>query len=339
MMLRLMRLRTALILSVLAVMAFVAGYWWRGGDAVVLAAPAAAARNSPELPAPVAIVKRDPPPSALPAAPPLRKQAPDACCKKPDASHVVARSAAAAVVAEEDRKMRVPNEPERWLLALEPGGVRLGTASLTGRVVWTGPVPSPPAEHRESDPYCAKFQPPDDRPPLVGLGGVVRDTAVWLLRVGAPPREPPWKSALVAFDKCSLEPRVQVATVGQVLEVVNQDPILHNVHAYLTSETFLAHGLSGRGSELQGTLDKPGVYTIRCDVHPWERATVVVTAGLSPVLTKADGLFEFDNLPAGMYILGAWQETTGISSRRVMLPAGRSAVELHLTGKDLLANR
>jgi plastocyanin len=155
----------------------------------------------------------------------------------------------------------------------------------------------------------------------------------------APPQAPPWKSALIAFDKCSLEPRVQTATVGQVLEVVNRDPILHNVHAYLTSATFFNHALSSRGSEMQAALDKPGIYTVRCDVHPWERATVVVTAGLPAVLTKADGLFEFENVPAGMYVLGAWQETTGISSRRVVLPAGRSSGELRLTSKDLLAGR
>jgi hypothetical protein len=338
-MLRGMRLRTALILGLLAVIAFVAGYWWRGGDAVVLAAPEAAERVQTAPPARVAIVKRDPP--APPAAAPPRKlvQAPDACCKKPDAPRAAARPGAAAVAAEEDRKMRVPSEPERWALALAPEGPVRGTASLTGRVVWTGPIPPPAAEHRERDPYCAKFSPPDGRPPVVGLGGVVRDTAVWLLGVGAPPRAPPWKSALVAFDNCSLEPRVQVATVGQVLEVVNRDPLLHNVHAFLAATTFFNHALSNKGSEMQGTLDKPGVYTVRCDVHPWEQATVVVTAGLPAVLTKADGLFGFENVPAGMYVLGAWQETTGISARRVVLPAGRSTGELHLTEHDLLARQ
>lgn len=239
--------------------------------------------------------------------------------------------------------MRIEYWPERWTfvstaaLAGAPG-----VASLKGQVLWAGPVPPPVAEHRENDSYCRGFAPAGDRPPQVGLDLGVHDAVVWLaplLATAAPAQS--WQSALVSFDKCSLEPRVQVASVGQVLEVVNRDATLHHIHAYGSAISVVNKLLPAAGTlhdEVQTTLAFPGIYTLRCDLHAWERATVVVTATAPAVLTSTGGHFAFDGVPPGTYTLGAWEETVGISARRVTLPPGESTAILRLN-QSFLANR
>lgn len=238
--------------------------------------------------------------------------------------------------------MRLESSPERWaFLPAVALAIRPGVASLRGQVRWTGPVPPPAAEHRESDSYCRAFAAADDRPPLVSLDYGVRDAVVWLAPLAAPPRAPSWKSALVSFEKCSLSPRVQVASVGQVLEVVNRDGTLHSVRAHLGAVTVFNKSLRDAGAipdEAQSTLEQPGIYTIRCDLHPWERATVVVTSAAPAQLTSMDGNFNFDEIPPGLYTLGAWEEKAGISARRIELPGGESKAVLQLN-QSFLARR
>jgi hypothetical protein len=336
-----MRPRNALILGFLGLLAFGAGYWRRGQDVVVLASsssPSLSAGDEPSRPA--AVVKRE---AALTArsTPPVKAQTPAAAPSAPIAA-ARAETAVASAQLSEDNRMWTENSAERWIfypaVALANGPT---ASSLKGRVLWPGRVPAPLAEHRESEPYCSRFAPAEGRPPSVGLDSGVRDAVVWLAGAEAGP-PPEWKAALVEFDKCSLVPRVQAARVGQVLEVVNRDPILHNLHAYLQSHqhsgTVLNKGLLPGQNEVQTMLDKPGVYLIRCDVHPWERANIVVTARAPAVLTSASGGFSFEGVTPGRYVLGAWEETAGFSTRRVELSPGESTADLHLN-QSAFANR
>ena len=77
--------------------------------------------------------------------------------------------------------------------------------------------------------------------------------------------------------KCRFAPRVQAASIGQFVLLKNSDPILHTAHALFTNEQpqFNVGLYPGRSS--RKPLVAAGLVKIRCEVHPWMTAYIVVT--------------------------------------------------------------
>lgn len=105
-------------------------------------------------------------------------------------------------------------------------------------------------------------------------------------------------------------PHVIAVSVGSTVEFPNQDPILHNVFSVSGGDGFDL-GLYKRPKSGSRTFDKPGVYTLYCNIHPQMSATVVVRE--NPYFAKAekDGSFRIEGVPAGDYSLTAFHEQSG----------------------------
>ncbi len=99
-------------------------------------------------------------------------------------------------------------------------------------------------------------------------------------------------------------PYVLVVTVGAKITFNNSDPFPHNVfspdHEKWDMGMIPAHGVRVR------RFDKPGVYTVLCNVHPNMKAYIVVVP--SSYFAKADknGAYSIHDVPAGKYKLVAW---------------------------------
>ena len=68
---------------------------------------------------------------------------------------------------------------------------------------------------------------------------------------------------------CAFNPHVQVAPVGSTILLLNSDPILHDVHARLGSETLFNVGLP-TWRQVKKRLTRTGIVTIVCG--PLERS-------------------------------------------------------------------
>jgi hypothetical protein len=93
------------------------------------------------------------------------------------------------------------------------------------------------------------------------------------------------------------------------VEFPNEDPILHNVFS-LSGEGFDL-GLYKRPKSGSKTFDKPGVYTVYCNIHPQMSATVVVRDNPYFTTVARDGTFRLAGLPAGEYKILAFHERAG----------------------------
>ncbi len=124
---------------------------------------------------------------------------------------------------------------------------------------------------------------------------------------------------LVAMKSKAFAPHVLVVGTGTTVEFPNEDPILHNVFS-VSAEGFDL-GLYKRPKSSSRTFDKPGVYTLYCNIHPQMSAVVIVRD--NPYFTKAttEGSFRIEGLPAGEYKLIAWHERAG-ESQPVSLKVG-----------------
>jgi plastocyanin len=121
-------------------------------------------------------------------------------------------------------------------------------------------------------------------------------------------RAKPGREVLTMKSK-AFAPHVLAIGTGTTVDFPNEDPIPHNVFS-VSGEGFDL-GLYKRPKSGSRTFDKPGVYTLYCNIHPQMSATVVVRE--NPYFAKAqkDGAFRIEGVPAGEYKLVAYHERAG----------------------------
>ncbi|HEX6438753.1 MAG TPA: hypothetical protein VF182_16565 [Candidatus Binatia bacterium] len=132
--------------------------------------------------------------------------------------------------------------------------------------------------------------------------------------------------------KCRFSPHVQAASVGQFVLLKNSDPILHTVHAAFTNNQpqFNLGLYPGRTS--RKPLVVAGLVTIRCEVHPWMTAYIMVTEHPYHAVSDVYGEYELSDVPAGVYQLKVWHESLGTQEKRIEVkPAAMKKVDFTFT--------
>lgn len=216
-------------------------------------------------------------------------------------------------------------------IAVEHGG------TISGQVFVQGTVPAPGflPVHKNRD-VCGDRVP--DESLQVAANGAVRNVAVILdgVRVGKAAPSPP---AVLDNRDCAFVPRVQTVRVGQILELRNSDPILHDAHARLNfTETLFNLGLPV-WRRVQRELREPGLIVVDCEVlHTWMRAYLVVTEHPYATVTGADGRFALDLVPPGHYQLRLWHERLGTQEVPVSISPGQQ-ISLLVTYPPLPSSR
>lgn len=129
----------------------------------------------------------------------------------------------------------------------------------------------------------------------------------------------PQESVVLDQTGCLYSPRVVGVQAGQMLEIRNSDPLMHNVHAMpkkLGAGFNIA--MANNGPALRKNFFEPEVMVpIRCDVHPWMKAFVGVIPYPYFSVTDAAGRFLLKNVPPGNYTVEVWHERFGRQTAKV----------------------
>jgi plastocyanin len=139
------------------------------------------------------------------------------------------------------------------------------------------------------------------------------DAVVW---VEGPRVKPAPASATVAMKNKAFVPRVVVIPVGGSVGFPNQDPIFHNVFS-VSGENRFDLDLYKKPKGGVWTFRHPGLVRVYCNIHPQMSAYVLVRDNPFWARSAADGRFEIPDVPAGDWVLKAWHERSGESSRPV----------------------
>jgi len=130
---------------------------------------------------------------------------------------------------------------------------------------------------------------------------------------------------------CTYIPHVQTATIGSKLNIINEDPVFHNVHALFVKNEDQKETLFNipqiPGSDLarqSQILEKAGVYEFICDVHPWMKSFIIVHDNNFVAATDENGYYVLPQIPPGVHKLKIWHEALGESERTVIVPAGKT---------------
>jgi len=188
--------------------------------------------------------------------------------------------------------------------------------AITGTVTLTGTPPAAQMIRMDGDRTCAKLLPGAQRATetyVVGNGGTLANVFVHVT-TGLEGRSFPVPEAPIVLDQeqCWYAPRVVGVRVGQSFQVLNSDPLLHNVRASAEVNEPFNQGQPVQDVRYSHTFSTEEVMVpFKCDVHAWMNAWVGVVNHPYFAVTGPDGAFSLPNLPPGTYTVAAWHEAAG----------------------------
>ena len=213
--------------------------------------------------------------------------------------------------------------------AAAPGAVKVDPASagdIKGMVMLEGVAPKNDVIKMNADPVCLKQNTGEQAQEtyMVGSDGKSFGNVFVYIKdgLGNYLYDPPAGSATIDQHGCRYHPHVFGMRVGQVLEIVNSDPTLHNIHALPKGNTEFNTGqpIQGMKTEHKFTA-KEVMVPFKCDVHGWMNAYVGVLDHPFFAVTDKDGKFSLKGLPPGTYTIEAWHEKGGRQTAMVTLGA------------------
>jgi hypothetical protein len=234
-----------------------------------------------------------------------------AACKKEAPSEPAAPSAPSAAA------------PAAAPAAATKGGT--GSGSITGTVKLAGTPPEMAMTKRQADPYCAKT-PMKEEEVIVGPGGGLKNVIVRITGGVTGHYDPPATPATVDQQACMYRPRVQGIMLGQPLKIVNSDQTLHNIHGYKGASTLFNQAeVPGLPPMTKQLNEADQIVKLKCDVHPWMTAYVLVSSNPYFAVTGDDGSFKIPGLAPGNYTLEAWHERFGAKTAQLTVAADKPA--------------
>jgi Carboxypeptidase regulatory-like domain len=213
----------------------------------------------------------------------------------------------------------------RVLLGTPATPAPAGTATVTGKVTYTGTPPKMKPIDMSKEPVCAKEHNPPDKTQTVVTGDT--DALQWVVvyisagdQGGSTPTQP------VRFDQkgCMYMPHVLAMEVDQPLEIYTNDPVAHNIHPMPRQNIEWNKSQPPGSPPIQTKWTKPEFIPVKCNIHPWMHGYFAVLKTSHYAITGEDGTFSLKGLPPGKYTVTAWQEQYAPESQDVTVTAGET---------------
>jgi plastocyanin len=201
--------------------------------------------------------------------------------------------------------------------------------TVTGKINFKGAKPSIPAIKMNADKKCLTLHGGKDvasEQVVVNPNNTLRYVFVYVKSGLQGKKYPAPKDKIVIDQKgCMYTPHVFGMMAGQPLEVVNDDPFMHNIHALPKNSATFNIGQPKKGMKNTKTFDKPEVMVkIKCDVHNWMSAYIGVLDHPFFAVSDEKGNFTIKDLPAGDYEIEAWHEKYGAQTMKVTVGASET---------------
>jgi plastocyanin len=143
----------------------------------------------------------------------------------------------------------------------------------------------------------------------------------------------PTQPVVIDQKGCLYVPHVAGAQVGQPIEFLNSDAMLHNVHGTPKASPAWNVALPRQGAERTITVNRPEVMiSVRCDLHPWMQGWLGVLEHPYFGVSGPDGRVTLKGVPAGSYVVGVWHERFGTRETPVTVtPQGTTSASVTFT--------
>lgn len=123
----------------------------------------------------------------------------------------------------------------------------------------------------------------------------------------------------------AFSPTLLAVQVGTRVEFPNHDDTFHNVFSFSKTKRFdLGRYRPNEEPVPSQVFEKPGLVTLRCEIHEHMRGLILVLTTPYFVVTDLDGRYRLTGLPAGKYTVKAWVDSETMRTQSVDLSAGQT---------------
>jgi plastocyanin len=130
----------------------------------------------------------------------------------------------------------------------------------------------------------------------------------------------------IAQKNLTFIPALLPVQVGTKIEFPNLDDTYHSIFSYSPAKRFDLGRYRPEERPIPSVIfDKPGLVTLRCDIHEHMRGLVLVLNSPYFVITDANGEFRLRGLPSGRYDLKAWIDSNTTREKPIELKSGEIA--------------
>jgi plastocyanin len=216
--------------------------------------------------------------------------------------------------------------------AAVPSNPSAAGGTITGTVKFTGVAPKNPAIDMSEEAACkAKYKtPPTQETVVAGPANALANVFVYV-KAGVPAGQTfpaPTTAVVLDQDGCRYHPHVLGIMVGQPLEILNTDPVLHNIKAIAKANRPFNVSQPNAGMKTTRTFTAPEVMVnLECNVHGWMHAFAGVRPDPFFAVSAANGSFTISGLPPGTYTIEAWHEKFGTQTATVTIAGTESKTQ------------
>lgn len=219
-----------------------------------------------------------------------------------------------------EKKLATPSTTEIVYTEVDP----TTSGTISGTILFNGKIPPRNKVDMDEDPQCAKLHKQavyNDSIAANGKGNLANVFVYVKHGLEGKNFRPPANAVTMVQKGCWFEPRIQGIQTGQNFQVINSDPVTHNVHPRPKINREWNQSQESGAVPLIRRFSKPEVMVrVKCNIHGWMKAWIGVVENPYHAVTTADGNFELKNLPPGKYTIEAWQEELGVQEQEVVVP-------------------
>ncbi|MGA7569702.1 MAG: hypothetical protein WBG27_02740 [Candidatus Aquilonibacter sp.] len=148
-----------------------------------------------------------------------------------------------------------------------------------------------------------------------------------VLWVSAPKAAPKPIEGVLTNRNRSFIPPLTVIPVGSTIRFPNEDPFFHSIYSTSPQDPFDI-GFYDTGPGKTVPFPNPGIIDVHCHIHASMHATIIVADG--PYAQSANGTYTLSGVPAGKYVLHAWDLAHGERTMTIDVPAESADLTLDI---------
>jgi len=223
--------------------------------------------------------------------------------------------------------------------ASEAEPVAKGWGTLSGRFVYQGTAPKPPAVDTSKEAYCVPLGVIEESL-LVADDGGLANVLIYVrsrdLEIHPDFESTAADSIVIDNNKCRFAPHVLTIRLGQNLLIKNSDPVSHNTNLAPPGDQAINPLLPPEATQSYSFQREQSIpVPVSCNIHPWMKGWILPRSNPYLVATGADGRFELQNLPSGRLEFQVWHERSGYLEAKSDWSRGRFEMTIQPGEHDL----
>ena len=245
---------------------------------------------------------------------------------------------AVAILIASCSKKEAPVAPDA---STAPVGKAVGAStagSITGTIKLDGVPPKMKIINMAAEPACEREhtkQPAMAEEVVPGENGTLQNVIIYFKGDFSQYKfTPPTTPATIDQKGCQYHPHVLALMTDQPLQVINSDPVTHNIHPLpKDNREWNQSQPPGAAPITQDFARSEVAIPVKCNIHPWMKMYIGVFGNPYFEVTGKDGSFDIRNVPPGTYTVMAWHELYGTTGEQSVTLQPKESKSVTLTFK------